>query len=118
MGWKPTTVKAWSRIAQSLLLSLNEDVDRIKAVWKWYQLHYGDDYVPECRTLKSFCERFLSVEASMRRASRPPNRKAQDAQEEENIGTGERITDEFFMRQGIDPSTVKRRAVYRPGDEL
>jgi len=64
-GWKPSTIKQWNKHANELVSVVG--AQEVKEVWRWFKEHHKDDFVPQCRTLKSFCEKFTKLQDAKRR---------------------------------------------------
>jgi len=77
-GWQKRIIQDWEKCCRELVAQLGEDWRRVRRVLKWYAVHCKDEYVPKCRTMKTFCERFTNLEDAIRRSN-----KGEDPEEEE-----------------------------------
>ncbi len=83
-GWTPRTICNWTRSCRELLEQ--EEYTKVKTVLLWYSSHYGEEFVPQCRTMRKFCARFQDIEDAMKR-----RRKGNGSDEEEFVVKGRDI---------------------------
>ena len=69
-GWTKHTIQSWEKACRDLVDQLGGEWRRVRRVLKWYTAHCQDEYVPRCKTMKSFCERFSDLEEAIRRANK------------------------------------------------
>lgn len=87
-GWKPSQIQAWTRQAKDLLDQLDQDTGRLRQVWKWYQQHWNDDYIPQARSVRTFAEKFTRIETSMKKLAAVEHKSMDEESEGELVTDG------------------------------
>jgi len=91
-GYKSQTLKQWDTAIRALRAQVGKT--ELKAVFRWYLLHAGEDFVPLCQTLPSFCRKFSQVRAAMQRHQK-------DYGEEENKPVITEVTEQDLKAMGL-----------------
>lgn len=64
-GWTKRTMGNWARSCRQLLTQ--EESKEVRRVLVWYLRHWKDEYVPQCHSMRKFCERFVDIQRQMRK---------------------------------------------------